>query len=66
MTRATLLRSNSAAVDLSVINLVIAVPEKILKRAHRRAQEQGTSLDAVLREYLSQYASAQSPRTNAA
>jgi len=51
---------------LRVINLTIAVPEEILNRAHRRAQEQGTSLDAVLHEYLSQYAREQSPRTNAA
>ncbi len=51
---------------LNVINLTIAVPEEILKRAHRRAQEQGTSLDAMLNEYLSQYATTQSPRTDAA
>jgi hypothetical protein len=47
-------------------NLTIAVPEEILKSARRRALEQGTSVNAVLRDYLSQFAGAQSAQANAA
>ena len=47
-------------------NLTIAVPEEILKSARRRALEQGTSVNAVLRDYLSQFAGAQSAHANAA
>ena len=47
-------------------NLTIAVPEEILKIARRRALEQGTSVNAVLRDYLSQFAGAQSAQVNAA
>ena len=37
-------------------NLIITVPEEVLKRARLRALEQGTSISALLREYLSQFA----------
>lgn len=47
-------------------NLTIAVPAEILKSARRRALEQGTSVNAVLRDYLSQFAGAQSAQANAA
>ena len=47
-------------------NLTIAVPDDILKSARRRALEQGTSVNAVLRDYLSQFAGAQSAQANAA
>jgi hypothetical protein len=47
-------------------NLTIAVPDDILKCARRRALEQGTSVNAVLRDYLSQFAGAQSAQANAA
>jgi len=47
-------------------NLTIAVPEEILKSARRRALEQGTSVNAVLRDYLSQFAGAQSSQASAA
>lgn len=47
-------------------NLTIAVPEEILKSARRRALEQGTSVNAVLRDYLSQFAGAHSAHANAA
>ena len=47
-------------------NLTITVPEEILKSARRRALEQGTSVNAVLRDYLSQFAGAQSAQANAA
>ena len=33
-------------------NLTITVPDEILKSARRRALEQGTSVNAVLRDYL--------------
>lgn len=47
-------------------NLTITVPEEILKSARRRALEQGTSVNAVLRDYLSQFAGTQSAHANAA
>ena len=47
-------------------NLTITVPAEILKSARRRALEQGTSVNAVLRDYLSQFAGAQSAQANAA
>jgi len=47
-------------------NLTISVPEKILKSARRRALEQGTSVNAILRDYLTQFAGAQSAQANAA
>lgn len=37
-------------------NLTITVDDEILMRARLRATEQGTSVNAVLREYLEQYA----------
>jgi hypothetical protein len=49
-----------------VANLTITVPEEILKSARRRALEQGTSVNAVLREYLAQFAGTQSAQANAA
>ena len=47
-------------------NLTITVPDEILKSARRRALEQGTSVNAVLRDYLSQFAGTQSAHANAA
>ena len=47
-------------------NLTITVPEEILKSARRRALEQGTSVNAVLRDFLSQFAGTQSAHANAA
>ncbi len=46
--------------------LTITVSEEILNSAHRRALEQGTSVNAVLRNYLSQFAGTQSAQANAA
>ncbi len=37
-------------------NLTIAVPDEVLKQARQRAVGQGTSVNAVLRNYLGQYA----------
>ncbi len=47
-------------------NLTIAVPEEVLKSARRRALEQGTSVNALLRDYLSRFAGTQSARVKAA
>jgi len=47
-------------------NLTITVPDEILKSARRRALEQGTSVNAVLRDYLAQFAGTQSAQVNAA
>ena len=47
-------------------NLTITVPDEILTRARRRALEQGTSVNAMLRHYLSQFAGTQSTQANAA
>ena len=41
-------------------NLTITVDGHLLKRARLRALEQGTSVNALLREYLSRYAGAAS------
>ena len=37
-------------------NLTITVDDEVLKRARLRATEQGTSVNAVVRDYLEQYA----------
>jgi hypothetical protein len=46
--------------------LTITVPEEILKSARRRALEQGTSVNAVLRDYLARFAGTQSAQASAA
>lgn len=46
-------------------NLTIAVDDKLLKRARMRAIEQGTSVNAVLREYLESYAGVRSQQNSA-
>lgn len=38
------------------MNLTITVDDEVLRRARIRALEQGTSVNAVLREYLESYA----------
>ena len=47
-------------------NLTITVPEDILKSARKRALEQGTSVNALLRGYLMQFTGAQPTQVNAA
>ena len=47
-------------------NLTIAVPDEILKSARRRALEQGTSVNALLRDYLQQFTNAQPTQSRAA
>ena len=39
-------------------NLTIAVPDDVLRQARQRAVGQGTSVNEILRNYLSQYAGA--------
>lgn len=46
-------------------NLTIVVEDEVLKRARLRATEHGTSVNAVVREYLEQYAGARSAQEQA-
>ena len=46
-------------------NLTITIDDDILKRARLRATEQGTSVNAVVREYLEQYAGSRSAQEQA-
>jgi hypothetical protein len=46
-------------------NLTITVPEDVLKSARQRALAQGTSVNALLRDYLRQFAGAQSAHLKA-
>jgi plasmid stability protein len=39
-------------------NLTLTIPDDVLKRARLRALEQGTSVNAIVREQLAQYAGA--------
>ena len=41
------------------MNLTITVDDEVLRRARIRALEQGTSVNAVLREFLASYAGAE-------
>lgn len=47
-------------------NLTIVVPDEVLKQARQRAIGQGTSVNAVLRNYLGQYAGVDSTLVRAA
>jgi hypothetical protein len=42
--------------EVHMTNLTITVDERTLKRARMRALEEGTSVNAVLRDYLESYA----------
>ena len=46
-------------------NLTITLDDDLLKRARIRAAELGTSVNAVLREYLGQYAGANAVHVSA-
>ena len=46
-------------------NLTITVDDEVLKRARLRATEQGTSVNAVVRGYLEQYAGTRSAQEQA-
>ena len=47
-------------------NLTIAIEEDILKKARLRAVEQGTSVNALVREFLREYTGSASRRAEAA
>jgi hypothetical protein len=47
-------------------NLTITVDDRVLKKARLRALEQGTSVNALLRQYLSLYAGTVSAHAQAA
>ena len=47
-------------------NLTIAVPDDVLKTARKRAFEQGTSVNAILRDHLEQFAGVTPARRSAA
>jgi plasmid stability protein len=47
-------------------NLTIALDDEILRRARLKALQQGTSVNALLREYLVQYAGTRSAQEQAA
>lgn len=44
-------------------NLTLAIDEETLRRARIRALEQGTSVNAVVREFLERFAEDESQRT---
>ena len=45
-----------------MVRLTIALEEEVLERAQTKAQQQGTSVDEVLRSYLESYAGVQRER----
>jgi hypothetical protein len=45
-----------------VANLTVTIDDELLRRARLRALEAGTSINAVLREYLEAFAGAQAGR----
>ena len=47
-------------------NLTITVPEEVLKSARQRALQQGTTVNELLRDYLSQFAGVPSAQARAA
>ena len=51
--------------EVTLVNMTIALDEEVLDRASAKAQEQGVSLDAVLRDYLETYAGVRAAREEA-
>lgn len=47
-------------------NLTIAVEDELLKKARMKALEQGTSVNALLRDYLTHFAGTRSAQEQAA
>jgi plasmid stability protein len=45
-----------------VVNVTLSVDEEVLRRSRLRALEQGTSVNAVVREFLEAYAGVRSER----
>jgi Family of unknown function (DUF6364) len=54
-----------AARVTSMANLTLKIDEKLLRRARIRALEQGTTVNELVRNYLSQYAVARADRLGA-
>ena len=46
-------------------NLTIVIPDEVLKKARLKAVEEGTSVNAVIREYLETYAGVRRRQTKA-
>jgi hypothetical protein len=59
-----MLDSESIA-EVALVNMTIALDEEVLDRASAKAQEQGVSLDALLRDYLETYAGVRASREEA-
>ena len=51
--------------DIIMANLTIAVPDDVLQSARKRALEQGTSVNAILRDHLEQFAGVTPARQSA-
>jgi hypothetical protein len=51
--------------EVAVVNVTIALEEQVLERASARAEQQGLSLDALLREYIETFASVPAAREEA-
>jgi hypothetical protein len=49
-----------------MVHLTIAFEEKVLEEARRKAVQQGTSVDELLRSYLKSYAGDQQQKQNQA
>jgi plasmid stability protein len=45
-----------------VVNLTLSIDDDLLRRARIRALEEGTSVNAVVREHLARYVAAEGPR----
>ena len=46
-------------------NVTLVVPDEVLKKARARATDEGTSINAVIREYLEVYTGVQRRRSKA-
>jgi hypothetical protein len=51
--------------EAAMVNVTIAFDEEILERAHAKAQQQGLTLDVLLRDYLETFAGAPAAREEA-
>jgi plasmid stability protein len=63
--RATLIPCYTEGLDIPMANLTVTIDDEVLKRARLRATEQGTSVNAVVRDYLEQYAGTRSAQEQA-
>jgi plasmid stability protein len=53
-------------VGVFVANLTISIEDEVLKKARMRALEEGTSVNALLREYLERFTAVNTKRLAAA